>query len=298
VQISSGLCADLLTQNETLVGEVCSTVDLAGEALVVTYETADGWTLTSAQLAAGLSLSDIPTNSAGNPVPGHFPFQSGTITAPEYSFSVPLSTFGLDALADTCEPVLAYLAAKAEVVNGSQAEGAYAGTLRIVNAPNGRRNWGTYFTLELSCEDAPVARVCETAFAYSPELATCFLDVPELGTSRWGWTSGPLAADGTYSFPLYAGAAQCDLEKGELVGTVTFDNGVVTFTANAGVVFEETHLYVGAAPFAQDDQGDPTVAPGQFPFTHDALEWVTSDTFGVSGLTGDVHLVAHAVACR
>lgn len=68
----------------------------------------------------------------------------------------------------------------------------------------------------------------ETAFAYGGEqLATCFLDLDFNSDSksdfnRWGWTNGPLAA-GSYSFDIYAGAGQCDLTKGTLVGTLNVE---------------------------------------------------------------------------
>jgi hypothetical protein len=125
---------------------------------------------------------------------------------------------------------------------------------------------------------------CETAFAYddAPE-GTCFLD---LGFDRWGWSiylSGP----GTYTFPVYAAAGQCDLTKGTYVGDVTavYSGGTVDFTYDfePGFSTEETHFYAGYDPVAKDKKGKPTVAPGQYKIG--------------TGLSGGIYIIAHAVVC-
>ena len=55
----------------------------------------------------------------------------------------------------------------------------------------------------------------------------------------------------------------------------------------------ETHLYVGSEPLARNKQGEPTVAPGQFPYTNPELN-AASSTYTVSGLSGNIYVVAHA----
>ena len=71
--------------------------------------------------------------------------------------------------------------------------------------------------------DLKLARIepnveCETAFAYNEETATCFLDLEEINTNRWGWTNGPFSeSEHSYQFLIYSGAAQCDISKGTLV---------------------------------------------------------------------------------
>ena len=60
----------------------------------------------------------------------------------------------------------------------------------------------------------------------------------------------------------------------------------------------ETHLYVGNEILAWDnDPEDPgyTVAPGQYPYIHEDLANVQTDVHTVTGLSGDIHVVAHAV---
>ena len=112
------------------------------------------------------------------------------------------------------------------------------------------------------------------------------------------WTSGPLAA-GSYEFEIWAAAGQCDLGKGTLVGSMALSyNGTsadVTYTMLPGFTLDETHLYVGSAPLPSF-KGEYTVAPGQYGNIHD-LEAATSDSFRINNLSGNIHVVAHAVAC-
>ncbi|MCX2678314.1 hypothetical protein OOZ15_00020 [Galbibacter sp. EGI 63066] len=108
----------------------------------------------------------------------------------------------------------------------------------------------------------------ETAFAncMSPDHISCFLDD---GFNRWGWVNGPVT-NGLTS-PLIAGAGQCDLDKGTVVGSVDVSynhaTGMVSiiFSAEEGWEITETHLYVGGEPYPVGKNGKPTVAPGKFP---------------------------------
>jgi hypothetical protein len=130
---------------------------------------------------------------------------------------------------------------------------------------------------------------CETAFAFDGDnltttIGTCF---SEYGFDRWGW-SIYLPGTGTYTFPVYAGAGQCDITKGTYVGDVTVVyavDGTVTFTYDfeEGFSASEEHFYAGKTTVARDNKGNPTVAPGQYKVT--------------PNLTGGIYIIAHAVVC-
>ncbi len=162
-------------------------------------------------------------------------------------------------------------------------------------------NWATYFTHTIQCEDPtpPPTGGCETAFAFGNSDATCFIGSPWITTGRWGWTNGELGT-GNYSFDIYAGAGQCDTDKGTLVGTLTVNydgsTAVVTYTMDSPYTMDETHLYVGNEPLPRDVNGNYTVAPGQYPYQHDLTD-ATTDTYTITGLSGDIYVVAHAVVC-
>lgn len=103
--------------------------------------------------------------------------------------------------------------------------------------------------------------------------------------NNWGWTN-PITP-GEYTWPLWAGAGQCDTSKGTLVGTVTVDygaDGKVSVTYNVPPnILENTHVYAGYDPFPKDRKGNPTVAPGQY----------TNE--GPFDGTTEVYVIAHAV---
>ncbi len=144
----------------------------------------------------------------------------------------------------------------------------------------GERAWILDFNFNIECEEA-----CETAFAIGNNDAdsTCFI---EDEFNRWGWTIGPLS-EGEYTYDVYAGAGQCDTDKGELVGTVDvkYDNGEVTVTYNIDDAYtvSETHTYAGKNNYPTKD-GENTVAPGQYTIT--------------PNLSGDIYVIAHAVVCE
>ena len=127
-------------------------------------------------------------------------------------------------------------------------------------------------------------------YAYDDDedaVGTCFID---LGFGNWGW-SIYLPATGTYTFPVYAGAGQCDITKGTYVGdvTVVYGGGTATFNYafEPGFSTEETHFYAGTTPTPLKKQGKnwvPTVAPGQY--------YISSNLPS----TG-IYIIAHAVVC-
>lgn len=159
-------------------------------------------------------------------------------------------------------------------------------------------------TLQTACNDGPAT---ETAFAFDCDdgFRTCFLDLDLDGNgrrdfSRWGWSNGPYGP-GEQVLDLYAGAGQCDIENGALVGqlALSFDGEsvVATYTACGDYLFAEAHLYVGATP-VPFKKNKPTVAPGQFPWSATGLSDpvvqfgpVPVETDGEGG----IFVVAHAV---
>lgn len=313
-------CTMLLAGQTINAGNVCledidTNGDYIDDTLVVTYTTTGGWELVEVHFWIGTALSQMPVTRTGNPIPGHFPYSSGNITGQTtYSFNIPFSAFGFN-----CDNTLLYAAAHAALrklkPDGTyQTETGWGNGERIV----AKGNWATYFTFRIKCDSPPPEPDgCETVFANGGASALCFINdldfhpwnIPDGTFERWGWTNGPLAP-GSYIFNLYAGAAHCDVSRGTLVGTLTvvYASGTanVTYTMNPGFSLNETHLYVGSDILPKHCKGSPghpnyecdwTVAPGQFPYKHNNLGGATSDSYTVAGLSGNIFVVAHAVAC-
>jgi|GEM_PF-2905179 len=134
---------------------------------------------------------------------------------------------------------------------------------------------------------------CETAYAVGDATFQSLMNTP-----RWGWSLGALG-EGVHTTDIYAGAGQNDLTKGTKVGTLQVDydgsTAIVTYTMDAGFSMNETHLYVGSDALPSKN-GKSTVAPGQYGHQN-TLSAATTDTFEVTGLQGDIYVVAHAVTC-
>lgn len=300
--MSGKSCVDLFAGQTTDAGDVC--LAIAGENLVVTYTTREGWQLTGASLWVGAELRTMPSTNTGNPKIGQFPYQSGTLATGtvSHSFQIPLSTWGLSANMTLCNRQSLLLAAHADLrypnTDGSfRTETGWGDGQRLVT----RGSWAMYFGAALTCiPNIPVSPTSrETAFAFGGGNATCFLQLPLLTTNRWGWTNGPLVAATTaYSFDIYAAAGRCDLTKGTKVGTLrVLYNGstaTVTYQMSTGFTLDETHLYVGNDLLPKNGLGEWTVAPGQYPFIHN-LTLASTDTYTVNGLSGSIYIVAHAV---
>ncbi|RIA09017.1 putative repeat protein (TIGR01451 family) [Flavobacteriaceae bacterium MAR_2010_72] len=146
-------------------------------------------------------------------------------------------------------------------------------------------------------DDTVTAIPNQTGFARSTTDATCFLDD---GFERWGWTNY-FATEGSYTLPLYIGAALCDLDKGKLIGTVlvNYTGGEVTITYNVDTYYgiRQIHVYVGCEPYPTKKRST-TVAPGQYPYKISTLDHVSSYTVGpldVSSLDNGVYVIAHAL---
>lgn len=295
-EIENSSCKILYAGQDIDAGTVCVSVE--GENLKVTYQTKDGWELTEAHLWLGENLSEMPQTRKGNPKIGNFPFNSGDIIGEtSFSFYVPIADLGGEPyLCDKTIFVAAHAALRKDNGDGSyQTETGWADGDKFVD----RGSWATFFSFTFVCtDDPPEEKECETAFALG-ESGVCFIESPWLDANRWGWTNGPLSA-GSYSMEIYAGAGQCDTDKGTLVGQLQIeyngDSATVTYNMFEGFTMDETHLYIGNEPYARDKNGEFTVAPGQYGNIHD-LQDASSDTFTIGGLSGDIYVVAHAVAC-
>ena len=143
---------------------------------------------------------------------------------------------------------------------------------------------------------------CETAYAkLESDNAICFLTIPEIKNNRWGWTN-LITEEGTYEMPLYAGAAQCDVDKGALAGsvTVTYSGSevVVQYQVSSEYALSEVHVYVGCNPYPEKN-GKPTLAPGQYTYNAGSLDHSNgvTVTFTNVNVEGGFYVIAHAVTC-
>ncbi|HAE42167.1 MAG TPA: hypothetical protein DCG34_04515, partial [Clostridiales bacterium] len=146
----------------------------------------------------------------------------------------------------------------------------------------------------------------ETAWAYGGQYAKPNWDY--VNNQFWGWTNGPLS-EGTYTWDIYAGAGQNDLDKGEIVGelTVVYSGGTVTVTyqMDPGYYLGETHLWVGNDVLPKVKQGKKEVytnSPGLFPYAHDfgidkddPHPTETTWTWSGDGFEGNIYVAAHSV---
>ncbi len=277
------------------------------DALQITYATTNGWELTEVQFFIGNSLADMPVNKSGNPQIGLFPYKSGNITGQtSYTIVIPFTTLGFTCPGPEDYVVAAHASVRKSLGGGSyQTETGWGDGARLVQ----RGNWAMYNTIYITCDVVlpPVLEVkTETAFAFDGDQSGCFANYSEFisNPNRWGWTNGPLTA-GVYDMPIYAGAGQCDITKGTLVGNLNVNyNGstaVVTYTLNGNnpstglpYTLEEVHLYVGSEEFPRNKQNELTIAPGQYPKKASDLNGQTY-TFTVNNLSGSVYVIAHAV---
>jgi hypothetical protein len=289
---------------ELLAGQTipAGTVTIANDAnnLYVTFSTAGtGWFISETHLHVADSLASIPQTKTGNPKIGNFDYQSShNPYVTEYTYTIAKSRWITDAFKNVT------VAAHAVVVKLDEAGNVIASETGWGKGDqfNIKGSWAMYVSYTWQdCITVVKETKTETAFAFGGDLAKCFdqFDV----SNRWGWSNGPLA-EGSYTFDLYAGAGQCDLSKGTKVGTlsVVYSNGTATVIyqmagvnsdTNMPYALTETHLYVGSEPLARNKQGESTVAPGQFPYINAELN-TSSRSYTVSGLSGEIYVVAHA----
>ena len=138
----------------------------------------------------------------------------------------------------------------------------------------------------------PPQEVCETAYAYGGNIATCFLDISPRSANNWGWTN--LISPGyTGQWPLYAGAGQCDISKGTLVGhvDVSYVSGTITidYVLDDGFTLDEKHVWIGNDKLPKKN-GIYQNAPGKFNYNN-------LDPVVLSGQTGNKYVAVHAGVC-
>jgi hypothetical protein len=258
--------------------------------LYVTYNTANGYYLSSAKLGVVETLGGFPTNKQGNLPPGNLPWKADFSSSPT-SYTFKIAKTDISSSID-CGTTL-YIVAQADL-KGVSSEGAWAGDNPPLDGSPGKQ-WWYYFQYTWCCNGDPVTACEQTAFAKSDTSSTCFITD---GFNRWGWTNGPFSPGEDKVMNLYAAAGQCDTGKGMLVGQVevnySSESGTVTvtYTTSGDITLTQTHLYVGNASYPQKN-GKDTVAPGLYGNTHEGLTTQT-DTFTVDA-TGPIYIIAHAI---
>lgn len=160
-----------------------------------------------------------------------------------------------------------------------------AGDLKLVSAKQTLKHPAYWFTY---CMQTCITHH-ETAYAFGGDPNDCFLVLPGVNSTNWGWSNGPVGP-GTYDWPIYAGAGQCNINNGTLVGNlhVVYASGVATveYQLNPGFNLDVTHLWVGN-DILPKVKGKYTTAPGQFPYTGNPIT--------VTGLSGNIRIAAHSV---
>ncbi|MEZ4874924.1 MAG: hypothetical protein R2793_05625 [Flavobacteriaceae bacterium] len=139
-QIDDGILGEdqNLYEDDLLAGQTIDagtlTVDLVDGEVVVTYTTDSDWVIVVTHLYVG-DLADLPTNGAGNPQIGHFPYGE---TLPAGTTEATYTTITLE------EGECVYVAAHAEVVNTvtGQTETAWA-----AGVPIGGNSWAMMFEI-------------------------------------------------------------------------------------------------------------------------------------------------------
>jgi len=303
-QLGSGQsCTPLIAGQNINAGSFCITdSDTDGDGnpdmLHVTYNTVDGWQLKDVHFWIGTTLASMPQTNTGSPKIGLFPYKTSNINGTTYTYNIPFSVIGY-----TCpDAARFYFVAHAVVCRNGQCETAYAGGDRLL----ARGNWAMFNTIWISCttiEDNPTTS--ETAWSRLEGSSTCFIDIPELNSNRWGWTNGPLQP-GTYTAELYAAAGQCNLDNGTDVGNVVYvyDGSTLVVTVNAQGIdestgadynLEEVHIYAGSAMIPTAQNGSLTVAPGQLGYNSGALDAELTHTTTITNLSGPIYVATHAV---
>lgn len=280
---------NIIAGQNMVIGDLLISYD--ADNLYVEYNTNDGWLMNEVQLWVGESLSEMPQTRSGNPQIGRFPYTSGNLYQESYyKFTIALEDlFGNEPI---CEQMLYFVAHSSvykEHPDGSiQTETGWGEGPQLTN----QGSWAMYFSMIFECnsvvEDPPKSG-CETAFAYGD---ITFVDAG-IG-QNWGWIL-EIENEGSYSYPLYAGAGQNNLNNGTHVGDlyVEYYNGElnVTFSMFSGFTMSETHLYASTDFPVQ-------TAPGQYGNQNELLEAETDSYSLVISGNNPLYIIAHAVVCE
>lgn len=287
VYCGTPVTANLVAYNETLVTGTATIGNDASKLYVELQMTGDWWIAGAVMFAGPASVAGtIYPGGTGNFEPWNWtsPYRHDFFPwdfAKNHTFEVDLSTL------DDCFVIVAYINAKNLVTNEN----------KFVWAKSTLKTSGYY--IEYCKQPCLPPPTCETAYAYGESYANCFLNIPGVNSNNWGWSNGPLGP-GTYSWPIYAGAGQCNIGNGTLVGTLevnyTPPTAIVTYSLTNGFLLRATHLYVGNLILPKKNNKF-TTAPGQFPYKHSFTNGVASDTFTINGLSGNIYIAAHSEAC-
>lgn len=266
-----------------IAGEII--LNVSNDFLTVTYNTENGFVLEEAHLFVGESLEDMPQTRNGNPKIGLFPYKANELGGiSSYVFEIPLDDLGgVDYICGKSVFIAAHAVVHRINEDGSsQYETAWGDGDLLAE----QGSWAMYFSYNVVCEtDEPR---CESAFGYG---SSTFIDYG-LTDSRWGWVIEVPGA-GSFSTPIYAGAAQNDLSKGVLVGELvcSFDgkNLHVEYVMNEGYVMSETQLYAS-------NLIPNTIAFGQFGNAH-YFSIASYDEYNLVVTGPRLYLIAHAVVC-
>lgn len=222
------------------VGTLSITND--AEVLTVTYKTTDGWMIAETHLDVAGSLSEIPKNKPGNPVPGQFTYNdSYDPSVTEVSYELPLEWEIGDLL------VVAAHAVVERVVNGEvvQEETAWSAGKRFV----AKGNWATYTVYEVE----------EIVTPESP------VEIWK-GETAWG---GNFPGDGAAWWFYYDvnGPSDQDIYPGQKKvegASVSVSGGVVTITLGENLKLQDKKEAVKVQGYNVIPDSHP--APGQFSY--------------------------------
>ena len=153
----------------------------------------------------------------------------------------------------------------------------------------------TLIQFDLAYTPPPPPQIdCETAYAKASN-GICFLTLSPISANNWGWTNliTPGYSNLSNPWPIYAGAGQCDISKGTLVGhlNVTYLSGTITieYVIDAGFTLDETHVWVGTNKLPMKN-GIYQTAPGKF--NYNGVNPVV-----ITGQTGNKYVAAHSGVC-
>jgi hypothetical protein len=162
-----------------------------------------------------------------------------------------------------------------------------------VYANSSLKSYGYYvdFCIE-PCEEP----TCETAYAFGGDDDDCFLNLNTQG-NNWGWSNGPVDEGTTDSWPIYAGAGQCDIGNGTLVGTLDIEyvgsTATITYNIDAAYTLEETHLHIGTSA----DGRLPLNKKNKFLTAPGGYDYSGGSSFTIDNLSGPIWVTAHSVVC-
>jgi hypothetical protein len=260
------------------------------DALQVTVTTTGCWQINGVASWFGCATCKPPLNKAGNPIIGHFPYQSGTLATQSYTFTIPFNSLspGFSCSSSGGESLNLRGAVHVNLRNtcNNTTETGWAAGDQLVQ----RGSWATWFGFNITCDctncnEEDPCEASETAMAMdNGNLSTCIIDNFGLDAQRWGWSNGPYS--GNASLTLWAGAGQCNTTVATNAGTVTLTlNGTtlhVHMEAASGHPIGEVAMYAGSAPLFYDCSGPNcgyNVAPGQQPYLGNTVSYATSLDF-------------------